>query len=71
MSDQSDFPSQIAGLLNDLARWLDQNRIAYAMIGGVAVSLLAGARTTQDFDAVLWTGLQSISRSERSRSRKR
>lgn len=37
-----------------LVRVLGANKIAYAIIGGVAVSLTASPRFTRDVDAVLW-----------------
>ncbi|HEV2914781.1 MAG TPA: nucleotidyl transferase AbiEii/AbiGii toxin family protein [Pyrinomonadaceae bacterium] len=40
--------------LNALIRWLEAEQVPYATIGGVAVSLLAQPRATQDIDIVIW-----------------
>ncbi len=40
--------------LQALTEWLEAERVPYAAIGGVAVSLLAQPRATQDIDAVIW-----------------
>ncbi len=52
----SDFtlPAAFAATLEDLATWLEKEHIPYVIIGGVAVSLLAQPRTTQDVDIVIW-----------------
>lgn len=39
-----------------LVRALDQLRVPYAIIGGVAVSIRATPRFTEDVDAVVWAG---------------
>jgi predicted nucleotidyltransferase len=39
--------------LRDLSRWFQDTHTPYLVIGGVAVSLVAGARTTKDVDAVV------------------
>lgn len=38
-----------------LSGWLAAARVPYALIGGIAVSLQATPRYTQDIDAVVWT----------------
>jgi hypothetical protein len=40
--------------LRALTGWLEAEHIAHTMIEGVAVSLLAQPRATQDIDAVIW-----------------
>ena len=52
MSDP--FPAQLLVALRDLQSWLSHERIDYATIGGVAVSLVAQPRFTNDIDAVVW-----------------
>lgn len=37
-----------------LAQWLDAAGVSYALIGGLAVSLQAEPRFTEDVDAVIW-----------------
>jgi hypothetical protein len=51
------FPSET---LTSLVRALDTKQIPYAIIGGVAVSLMATPRHTLDVDAVLWVPNLSI-----------
>ena len=48
-------PDAFGAALGALSAWLAAAGIPYAVIGGVAVSLQATARYTQDIDAVLWT----------------
>jgi hypothetical protein len=43
----------LIGALRDLTRWLDSQEVPHAIIGGVAASLLATPRLTQDVDAVV------------------
>lgn len=45
----------LASPLRDLVRWLDGRREPYAVIGGVAASLLGKPRVTGDIDAVILT----------------
>ncbi|HYG78824.1 MAG TPA: hypothetical protein VD861_00470, partial [Pyrinomonadaceae bacterium] len=47
-------PAAFIAALRGLADWLDAGQVPYSAIGGVAVSLLAQPRTTQDIDAVIW-----------------
>lgn len=54
MKKKTEIPDEIVVVLQDLLRWLEVTQTPYATIGGVAVSLIAGARATQDVDAVLW-----------------
>jgi hypothetical protein len=44
----------LTGALLALARWLESQRVPYAVIGGVAVTLQAAPRFTNDIDAVIW-----------------
>lgn len=56
-------PNVLAEALGDLVAWLESERIPQAVIGGVAVALLAQPRVTQDIDAVIWLdtdGLESF-----------
>jgi predicted nucleotidyltransferase len=41
-------------VLASLSRWLKDQQISYAIIGGVAIGFLAQPRATQDVDAVAW-----------------
>ncbi len=54
MKKETEIPDEIVLALQDLLRWLEVTQTPYAIIGGVGVSLIAGARATQDVDAVLW-----------------
>jgi hypothetical protein len=47
-------PSAFIAALKALSDWLGAERVPHATIGGVAVSLIAQPRTTQDIDAVVW-----------------
>lgn len=47
-------PSRLRATLNALARWVNSGNIPHALIGGIAVSLLAEPRTTKDIDLVIW-----------------
>ncbi len=40
--------------LQALSEWFDAERVPYTLIGGVAVSLIAVARATQDIDTLIW-----------------
>lgn len=53
MSDAG-LPSTFVDALKDLAGWLEAEQVPHATIGGVAVSLIAQPRATQDIDAVIW-----------------
>jgi hypothetical protein len=53
MSEQ-DLPQSFFGALQALTRWLETARVPYVTIGGVAVSLLAQPRATQDIVIVIW-----------------
>lgn len=52
MTDPSP-PGPLVSVLRDLARWLDAEEVPYAIIGGVAASLLGTPRVTRDVDAVV------------------
>src|SRR5436309_3513348 len=54
MTEKSEIPDEFVLVLQDLLQWLEATQTPYATIGGVGVSLLAGARATKDVDAVLW-----------------
>ena len=45
----------LARALAALSGWLAATQVPYALIGGIAVSLQADPRYTQDIDAVVWT----------------
>jgi predicted nucleotidyltransferase len=47
-------PNVLREALRDLVAWLEAENIPQAVIGGVAVALLAQPRVTQDIDAVIW-----------------
>lgn len=47
-------PENLATALQSVSVWLEAERVPHATIGGVAVSLLAQPRTTEDIDAVIW-----------------
>lgn len=47
-------PEDLTQALADLSAWFDEGQIPYTLIGGVAVSLVAQPRVTQDIDAVIW-----------------
>ena len=49
-------PAAFITALRALTDWLDAEQVPYSAIGGVAVSLLAQPRATQDIDAVIWLG---------------
>ncbi|MGA9995518.1 MAG: nucleotidyl transferase AbiEii/AbiGii toxin family protein [Pyrinomonadaceae bacterium] len=53
MSEES-VPASFVSTLQALSDWLETERIPHITIGGVAVSLLAKPRATQDIDAVIW-----------------
>lgn len=53
-------PDQMAEALQDLTIWLTAEKIPQAIIGGIAVALVAQARATQDVDAVIWLDLGQI-----------
>ena len=48
------FPEKLFVALRDLQSWLSHERIDYATVGGIAVSLVAQPRFTNDIDAVVW-----------------
>ena len=49
-----DLSSAFISALEAFAGWLKSEKIPHATIGGVAVSLIAQPRATQDIDAVIW-----------------
>ncbi|MGE0129535.1 MAG: nucleotidyl transferase AbiEii/AbiGii toxin family protein [Blastocatellales bacterium] len=54
MSLSKDLPVEFTLVLKDLLPWLEATQTPYVTIGGIGVSLLAGARATKDIDALLW-----------------
>ena len=40
--------------LRDLEKWLDEAGAPHALLGGIAVSLIAEPRVTRDIDACIW-----------------
>ena len=51
---ESVLPTAFIATLQALADWLKAEQVPHTTIGGVAVSLLAQPRATQDIDAVIW-----------------
>lgn len=51
---EANLPESFEDALQSLMQWLDAEQILYTAIGGVAVSLLAEPRATQDIDVVIW-----------------
>jgi hypothetical protein len=51
---ESILPEAFVEALWQLASWLTESKIPHVTIGGVAVSLIAQPRATQDIDAVIW-----------------
>ncbi len=51
---EAGLPVSFEATLHALTRWLESEHVPYAAIGGVAVSLLAFPRATQDIDVVIW-----------------
>jgi hypothetical protein len=51
---ESQLPSSFIAVLESLTVWLEAVQVPHATIGGVAVSLIAQPRMTQDIDAVIW-----------------
>ncbi|HYY55868.1 MAG TPA: nucleotidyl transferase AbiEii/AbiGii toxin family protein [Pyrinomonadaceae bacterium] len=47
-------PVAFVAALEALTSWLETEHVPYTTIGGVAVSLLAQPRATQDIDIVIW-----------------
>jgi hypothetical protein len=45
---------QFVAALRDLEKWLDEARAPHALLGGIAVSLIAQPRATRDIDACIW-----------------
>lgn len=52
-ASSSDLPSPLIDSLRDLTDWLGTENIPYAIIGGVAVAVVAQPRMTQDIDAAI------------------
>ena len=51
---ETGLPEAFVGALQALTDWLEAEQVPHATIGGVAVSLIAQPRLTQDIDAVIW-----------------
>ncbi|HEV7860869.1 MAG TPA: nucleotidyltransferase [Pyrinomonadaceae bacterium] len=51
---ESALPAAFLSTLQSLVDWLEAQQVPYVAIGGVAVSLLAQPRATQDIDALIW-----------------
>ncbi|HWQ31333.1 MAG TPA: nucleotidyl transferase AbiEii/AbiGii toxin family protein [Blastocatellia bacterium] len=51
-------PEKMAAALQSLSAWLSAEQVPHTTIGGVAVSLLAQPRTTEDIDAVIWLEME-------------
>lgn len=54
---QVDPPKDILSVLSSLAGWFSDQNVSYAIIGGVAIGLIAQPRETQDIDAIAWIDL--------------
>jgi hypothetical protein len=52
----SGLPHSFEEALGALARWFESDGVQYTTVGGLAVSLLARPRATQDIDVVVWLG---------------
>ncbi len=53
MAERS-LPDAFIAALQSLAGWLTASQIPHTTIGGVAVSLIANPRATQDIDVLIW-----------------
>ena len=51
---ESSLPQSFETALLSLTQWFEADRVPYTAIGGLAVSLLAQPRATQDVDVVVW-----------------
>jgi predicted nucleotidyltransferase len=51
-------PENLATALQSVSAWLGAEKVPHTTIGGVAVSLLAQPRTTEDIDAVIWLEME-------------
>lgn len=58
MPAHNDAQSRIQKALTALMKWLKTSHVEGAVIGGIAVGLLAEPRVTHDIDAVLWLELE-------------
>src|SRR3954471_17299444 len=54
-----DLPATFVATLKALTSWFEAEQVPYVTIGGVAVSLLAQPRATQDIDIVIWLDYES------------
>lgn len=63
---EAEFSSPILTALDRLSGWLESAEIPYALIGGVAVSILTKPRATNDIDLVVWLGESSVGEFSRS-----
>lgn len=50
----ANLPESFEDALQSLTQWFDAEQVPYTAIGGLAVSLIAQPRATQDIDAVVW-----------------
>ncbi|HKB69166.1 MAG TPA: nucleotidyl transferase AbiEii/AbiGii toxin family protein [Pyrinomonadaceae bacterium] len=57
---QVDPPKDILLVLSALTDWFRDQNVSYAIIGGVAIGLIAQPRETQDIDAVAWIDLVDL-----------
>lgn len=53
-------PKDILSVLSSLAEWFRDQNVSYAIIGGLAIGLIAQPRETQDIDAVAWIDLNDL-----------
>ncbi len=59
MPARDESQSRIRLALTALMKWLRTSRVEGAVIGGIAVGLLAEPRVTRDIDAVLWLDFEA------------
>jgi predicted nucleotidyltransferase len=57
---ESEALRDLVPVLASLSRWLNDQQVTYAIIGGVAVGFRAQPRFTQDVDAVVWIDLDQL-----------
>ncbi|HKR61438.1 MAG TPA: nucleotidyltransferase [Pyrinomonadaceae bacterium] len=50
-------PQDILSVLSSLTEWFSDQNVAYAIVEGVAIGLIAQPRATEDIDAVAWIDL--------------
>jgi hypothetical protein len=51
---EASLPESFIATLQALIDWLQAEKVPHTIIGGVAISIVAQPRTTQDIDVVIW-----------------